>query len=74
MPDWRRAIRELVAAAALPPTAELDVIEELAQHVEDRYMALSAQGVAESDALAQSLRELQGQSFLADLRASLPRT
>jgi hypothetical protein len=74
MPDWRRCIRELLAGGGLPPTAELDVVEELAQHVEDRYRALSAQGVAESDALALSLRELQGQSFLADLRASLPRT
>ena len=74
MPDWRRPIRELLAAAGLPPTAELDVVEELAQHVEDRYLALSAQGFAESDALALSLSELQGQSFLADLRASLPRS
>jgi hypothetical protein len=73
MPDWRRRIRELLAGGDLNPTAELDVIEELAQHVEDRYQALAAQGVPEPDALALSLREIEGQSLLADLRASLPR-
>jgi len=73
MPDWRQRIREVLAGAGLSPTTEIDVVEELAQHVEDRYHALAAQGIAEPDAVAMSLRELEGQSLPADFRASWPR-
>lgn len=73
MPEWRQRVRELLAGAGLSPTTEIDVVEELAQHLEDRYQALAAQGVAEPDAVVLSLREIEGQSLLADLRASLPR-
>jgi hypothetical protein len=73
MPDWRERIRELVAKSDLNPTVEIDVVEELAQHVEDRYRALSAQGLSEREAVALSLREIEGQTFLADLRDSLSR-
>ena len=73
MPDWRRRIRELISHGNLSPTVEMDVVEELAQHVEDRYRALSAQGMDEREAADLSLREVEGQSFVAELRASLPR-
>jgi hypothetical protein len=73
MPDWRRRIRELLAGGNLSPTVEIDVVEELAQHVEDRYRALAAEGVPERDAVALSLREIEQPAFLAELRASLPR-
>ncbi len=73
MPDWRQRIRERLSGAGLSPTTEIDVVEELAQHVEDRYQALAAQGIAEPDALALSLREIEGPSLPADLRASLSR-
>ena len=74
MPDWRQRIRERLAGGGLNPLTEIDIVEEIAQHVEDRYRALSAQGFDESDALAMSLREVEGQTFVADLRASLGRT
>jgi hypothetical protein len=73
MPDWRQRVREVLAGGGLSPTTEIDIVEELAQHVEDRFQSLAAQGMAEPDALALSLREIEGRTFLADLRASLPR-
>ena len=73
MPEWRQRIRELLAAGDLNPTVEIDVVEELAQHVEDRYRALSAQGLSEREAETLSLREVEGQGFLSDLRESLAR-
>lgn len=73
MPDWRYRIRERLAGVELSPTVELDIVEELAQHVEDRYRALAAAGLDEGDAVALSLQEIEAPSFLADLRAALPR-
>jgi hypothetical protein len=73
MPDWRPRIRELLAAGDLNPVVEMDIIEELAQHVEDRYRALSAEGLDHRAATRLSLRELEGQGFLAELRESLTR-
>ena len=73
MPDWRQRIRELLAAGDLNPTVEIDVVEELAQHVEDRFRALSAAGINERDAVALSLQEIEALAFVAELRASLAR-
>jgi len=73
MPDWRHRIRELLATGDLSPTVEIDVVEELAQHVEDRFRALSAAGVGEREAVRLSLQEIEAPAFVADLRASLAR-
>jgi hypothetical protein len=73
MPDWRPRIRELLAESDLNPALEMDIVEELAQHVEDRYRALSAEGFDHRAAARLSLRELEGQGFLAELRESLAR-
>lgn len=73
MPEWKRIVRERLAGCGLRPTTEMDVAEELAQHVEDRYQQLCADGVAPADAEARSLTEIDGQDFLAELRELLPR-
>jgi hypothetical protein len=73
MPDWRLCIRQRLAGAGLSPLAELDVVEELAQHVEDRYRALAADGWPEPDAVEISLREVDSVTLMADLRAALHR-
>jgi hypothetical protein len=74
MPDWRLWIRQRLAGGGLSPTTEIDVVEELAQHVEDRFRALSAEGLAERDAVELSLREIEGPNLAAELRNALPRT
>jgi hypothetical protein len=40
VPDWKDAIRERLASAKLDPVSEADVVEELAQHLDDRYQEL----------------------------------
>ena len=50
MPDWKREIRRHLAALKLAPAREAEIVEELAQHADDRYRELRNEGVAESEA------------------------
>jgi len=71
MPEWRAWVRRRLSGCGLSPAAAIDVVEELAQHVEDRYRALAAAGLAESEAVAQSLREIDDAGLVAELRDAL---
>jgi hypothetical protein len=68
MADWRVLIRERLAGVPLRPTDELDIVEELAQHLEDRYRDLRAGGAEDEDAVRKSLEELDGYAFLDSLK------
>ncbi len=65
MPDWSARVRERLAGLRLDPATEAETIEELAQHVEDRYRDLLARGVGDAAAAAQAWRELEGHDRLA---------
>jgi predicted permease len=58
MRDWSEVVREHIAAARLAPTAEADLIEELSQHLEQRYRDLVAAGAAPAAAEREVLAEL----------------
>lgn len=58
MPEWRRAIASRLAGLNLPPSREAEVIEELAQHLEDRCQELRAAGLSEDAARHDALSEL----------------
>ncbi len=73
MPDWRALIRERLKAAGLRPVDEMDVVEEMAQHIEDRYDQLRREGLADPDARARSLCEIDGEDLVPDLLDALPR-
>ena len=73
MPDWRPRIRERLADADLSPTTEISIVEELAQHVEDRFRTLSDEGLDEDTATELSLRELDGEDLAIELRSVLPK-
>ena len=46
---------------------EIDIVEELALHVEDRYEELRGGGATEEDAVGASLEELDGETLCAEL-------
>lgn len=46
---------------------EIDIVEELAQHVEDRYAELKDGGASEEQAMGASLEELDGDTLCAEL-------
>ncbi len=73
MPDWRKFVRARLMGSRLSPTTEMDVTEELAQHIEDRYRELCAAGRPEDEAAEMSLRELDGEELLSELDDALPR-
>ncbi|PYX35049.1 MAG: hypothetical protein DMG81_18845, partial [Acidobacteria bacterium] len=65
MPDWRAEILRRVARLNLVPTREAEIVDELSQHLEDRYQDLLASGQSEDAAFRTSLDELRGEDLLA---------
>jgi Acidobacterial duplicated orphan permease len=73
MPEWRDEIRQRLAELKLEPTREAEIIEELSQHLDDRYAELLAGGATEDEADRMVLAELRGGQLLAqELRRVVP--
>lgn len=69
MSTWDQEIRKRLTALKLPPEREAEIVEEVAQHLEDRYRELVSGGTAEDEARRLALEELSDQGLLAkDLR------
>ena len=70
MPDWNEPIRRQLADLKLAPAREAEIVEELAQHAEDRYRELQSGGATEAEARRIALEEIGGHELLArELRA-----
>ena len=67
MPDWKSLIRNRITSLRLTPTAESDLTEELAQHLEDRYRELLAGGADETEAHRQAAAELEDHDAIRGL-------
>ena len=65
MPDWKEEIRRLLSRLRLSPTREAEIIEELAQHLDDRYEQLLQSGATKEEAHQAALHELTGSDLLA---------
>src|SRR5215475_9248623 len=70
MPEWKREIRERLTPLNLSPTREAEIVEELSQHLEDRYAESLSGGATEAEAHRAALTEL---SESATLRRELRR-
>jgi predicted permease len=64
MPEWQEEIRLRLADLRLPPVREAEIVEELSQHVEDRYQELLVQGNTTDVAFRISLAELNESDLL----------
>lgn len=77
MPDWKQDIRERLQGSKLDGARESEIVDELAQHLEDRYEALRSAGASESEAGRRALEELNESQLLAEelrkLRRPVPR-
>ena len=67
MPDWRHAIAGRLEALRLPPTREADVIEELSQHLDDRYEELRGGGASADEARREALAEVDEADLVREL-------
>jgi predicted permease len=65
MPDWRPHIRSRLATLRLSPTREAEIVEELSQHIEDRWRELVAGGASEDEATTQALAGFRDGDLLA---------
>ncbi len=66
MPEWTRDLRERLARLHLDPAREAEIVEELAQHLDQRYDELRAGGAGDAGARRQAIAELQEPDALAD--------
>lgn len=67
MQPWKKQIEERLRGLGLSPVREAEILEELAQHLDDRYRELMAAGLDPADAYARVVAELDG-SLGRDLR------
>src|SRR5262245_7964959 len=65
MTDWKPEIRKRLATLRLEPTREAEVVEELSQHLEDRYAELLAGGATGEEAYRTLFTELSESELLA---------
>jgi len=65
MPEWREEIRGRLADLKVEPTREAEIIEELGQHLEDRYEELLANGATPAQAERLVLAEIREHESLA---------
>ncbi len=73
MPEWSAEIRRRLEGLRIDSAREASIVEELSQHLEDRYAELVGEGAAPEDARRSSLEELAGGGLAAALKESLPR-
>jgi predicted permease len=71
MPEWTAHLRPRLAQLQLTPARETEIVEELSQHLEERYEELRAGGASDADAQRLALEELREPDVLADQMRSL---
>jgi putative ABC transport system permease protein len=66
MPDWKEEIRRRLSELRLAPTREAEIIEELAQHLDDNYEQTLQAGATKEEAYQAVLLELTESDLLAE--------
>jgi putative ABC transport system permease protein len=74
MPEWKKEIGERLAPLKLAPAREAEIVEELAQHLEDQYAELSSGGAAPEEAYRAALAELSASEMLQQELRRVERT
>jgi hypothetical protein len=65
MPEWKQEIRQRLASLKLAPAREAEIVEELSQHLADRYSESLTRGAAPDEAYRAALAELIDDTSLA---------
>jgi predicted permease len=74
MPDWKKLLRGQLADLNLAAPREAEIVEEMAQHAEDRYRELLSCGASEAEARRIALREISDRESLAGGLGAVERT
>jgi predicted permease len=70
MPDWKLEIRKHLAGLDLRPEREAEILEELSDHLQQRYEELRARGADDDEALHEVMAEIDGRGFVPELQIS----
>jgi putative ABC transport system permease protein len=70
MPDWKAEVHTRLASLNLSPTREAEIVDELSQHLDDRYRESIAGGASSEDATRLALAAFQNDNRLAQQMAS----
>jgi len=65
IPDWKPEIRARLAGLNLEPAREAEIVEEISQHLDERFLELQGRGASEEEAGGAALAELRNDGFLA---------
>jgi len=68
---WTREVRARLTSLRLSPTRETEIVDELSQHLEDRYRELIARGAPPEEATRLALASFRGGDVLAQHLAPL---
>jgi putative ABC transport system permease protein len=71
MPDWTQHVRPRLSGLRLSPTREAEIVEELSQHLDDRYRELIAGGMSLDEATRLALADFREGNVLAEYLAPL---
>ena len=71
MPDWTAHLRPRLSTLRLSPVREHEIVEELSQHLEDRWRDLVAEGESDDEATRLALAEFREGNLLAQYLAPL---
>ena len=63
MPDWKEEITKRFSSLKLDSTREVEIIQELAQHLEDRYHELVSGGATDEEARSDVLMEVNSENL-----------
>ena len=63
--DWAPDIRLRLSSLRLSPARENEIVDELSQHLEDRWRELKAGGTADEEATRLALAEFREGNLLA---------
>jgi predicted permease len=73
MPDWREEIAGRLSSLKVDSTREIEIVEELSQHLDDRYHELVSGGATDADARRDVMMELDYENLLAQGRPRIVR-
>jgi macrolide transport system ATP-binding/permease protein len=69
MTEWKEEIRQRLAGLKLEPAREAEIVEELSQHLADRYAEAGARGATPEEAHREALAELsEGETLQREMQ------
>jgi putative ABC transport system permease protein len=67
MENWTHALRDRMSRVSIPPERQREIVDELSQHLQDRYTELRAEGASDHAARLTVLTECDDRDLVAEV-------